>query len=100
MNNNENPLPKQTSESDGVENKLPIVDYWNEISISNFNQQWMTLHIESLIQQRQVLYKNNQKEEWLTTAKQVKNLINKRKKALQRQQNVVEERTTIRRQSN
>jgi hypothetical protein len=45
------------------------------------DQQWMTPHIKSLIQQRQVLYKNNQIEEWLTTAKQVKKLINKRKKA-------------------
>ena len=45
------------------------------------DQQWMTPHIKSLIQQRQVLYKNNQIDEWLTTAKQVKKLINKRKKA-------------------
>jgi hypothetical protein len=44
------------------------------------DQQWMTPNIKSLIQQRQVLYKNNQIEEWLTTAKQVKKLIHKRKK--------------------
>ena len=34
----------------------------------------MTPHIKSLIQHRQVLYKNNQIEEWLTTAKQVQKL--------------------------
>jgi hypothetical protein len=41
----------------------------------------MTPHIKSLIQHRQVLFKTNQIDEWLATAKQVKKLINKRKKA-------------------
>jgi hypothetical protein len=41
----------------------------------------MTPHITSLIQHRQALFKNNQIDEWLTTAKQIKKLIKKRKKA-------------------
>ena len=45
------------------------------------DQQWMTLYIKSLIHNRQVLFKINQIDEWLTTTKQVKKLIKKRKKA-------------------
>jgi hypothetical protein len=41
----------------------------------------MTPHIKSLIQHRLALFKNNQIDEWLTTAKQIKKLIKKRKKA-------------------
>ena len=45
------------------------------------DQQWMTPHIKSLIQHRQVLFKTNQIDDWQATAKKVKILINKRKKA-------------------
>jgi hypothetical protein len=41
----------------------------------------MTPHKKSLIQHRQFLFKTNQTDEWLATVKQVKKLINKRKKA-------------------